>query len=127
MTSSTASVAGSKTRVASASRSHRSAPHASSSGEDPLALCGFHVECDAPLVAVEHCEVEAVDIGNVTQLLARVVPAGSLQFDDVRTQPRQDPSAGRPRLDMRHVQDTHALECFSQDNPLICASTDSRL
>src|ERR1700720_263067 len=31
-----------------------------------LPLCGLHVQRDAPLVAVEHREVEAVDIGDVT-------------------------------------------------------------
>ena len=59
-------------------------------GEDSLALCGLHVQRDAPLVAVEHREVQAVDVGYVTQLLAGDVSCGSLQFHDVRAQPGED-------------------------------------
>jgi hypothetical protein len=65
----------------------------------------------------EHCEVEAVDVGDVTQLLARDVPAGSLQFDHVGAHPGQDLSARRSRLHMRHVLDTHAFGRLSHAVP----------
>ena len=58
--------------------------------KDPLALRGLHVQRDAPLVAVEHREVEAVDSWDVAQLLARDIAGGSLQFHDVRAQPGED-------------------------------------
>ena len=44
-------------------------------GEDLLALVGLHVEGEAALVAVEHREVEAVDVRQVAQLAAGDVPA----------------------------------------------------
>jgi hypothetical protein len=73
-------------------------------------------ESDSFIGQPEHCE--AVDVGDVTQLLARDVPAGSLQFDHVGAHPGQDLSARRSRLHMRHVQDTHAFERLSHAVPL---------
>jgi len=76
-------------------------------------------ESDSLIGQPEHRDVEAVDVGDVTQRLARDVPAGSLQFDHVGAHPGQHLSARRSRLHMRHVQDTHAFECLSHDIPLL--------
>jgi hypothetical protein len=91
-------------------------------GEDPLAFCGLHVQGDAPLVAVEHREIEAVDSRHVPQLLARDITRRSLQLHDVCAQPGENLRARRSGLDVCHVQDTDAFECLSQDSPLSCAS-----
>src|SRR3954451_5391373 len=79
--------------------------------EDLLALVGLHVEGEAPLVAVEHREVEAVHVGQIAQLAAGDVPAaGLLDLDDVGSHPGQELRADRAGLHMRHVHDADALE-----------------
>jgi hypothetical protein len=55
-------------------------------------------ESDSFIGRPEHREVELVDVGDVTQLLARDIPAGSLQFDYVGAHPGQVLSARRSRL-----------------------------
>ena len=96
--------------------------HVRQLGEDPLALCGLHVQGDAPLVAVEHREIEAVDSRDVPQLLARDITRRSLELHDVCAQPGENLRARRSGLDVCHVQDADAIECLSQDSPLSCAS-----
>jgi hypothetical protein len=82
--------------------------------EDVHALLVLAVDGDRPLVVVQHREVEAVGIGDVTQLLARdVARAGALHLDDVRAEPRKQLRARRSRLNMREIQDAHAVECLA--------------
>ena len=65
---------------------------------------------DRALVVVEHREVEAVDIGDVAQLAARgVALAGLLDLDHVGAEPGEQLRAGRPRLDVREVEDADAV------------------
>src|SRR4051795_6803376 len=79
--------------------------------EDLLALVGLHVEGEAPLVAVEHREVEAVHVGQIAQLAAGDVPAaGLLDLDDVGSHPGQELRADRAGLHIRHVHHADALE-----------------
>src|SRR3954451_13437009 len=57
-------------------------------GEDPVALWGLHVQRDAALVAIEHCEVQAVGAWHVAKLAAGdVASAGSFELDDVCAEP----------------------------------------
>ena len=59
-------------------------------GEDLLALVGLGVDGDRALVAIEHGEIQAVDVGQVTELLAGdVAAARQLDLDDVGAEPRQ--------------------------------------
>ena len=81
--------------------------------EDRLSLVRLGIKGDAPLVAVQHREIEAVDIGYVLELSSRrVADAGALDLQYVGTEPSQQLRAGRAGLDMRHVQDFHAFQCF---------------
>jgi hypothetical protein len=50
-------------------------------------------ESDSLIGQPEPRDVEAVDVGDVTQRLARDIPAGSLQFDHVGAHPGPDLSA----------------------------------
>ena len=82
--------------------------------ENFFALLRFGVERDAPLVAVEHGEIEAVDIRFVAQLTARdVAAAGQFDFDHVRAEPRQQLRASRPGLHMGHIENANSIERFS--------------
>ena len=69
-----------------------------------LAFFALGIECNAPLVAVEHGEIKAVDVGLVAQLAAGDI-AASRQFDfnHVGAEPREYLRASRPRLHMGHV------------------------
>ena len=77
-----------------------------------LAVGRLHVDRDRALVAVQHREIQAVRIGHVAQLAARRIARGRLQLDHVRSHPRQQLRAGRPRLHVRHVENADSLECF---------------
>jgi hypothetical protein len=80
-------------------------------GEDLAAALGLRIEGDAPLVGVEHREVQAVDARDVLQLSARDVSAtGQFDFDHVRAKPREDLGADRSRLHVGHVENAHAVE-----------------
>src|SRR5919112_1558038 len=79
--------------------------------EDLLALVGLHVEGEAPLVAVEHREVQRVHVRQIAELAAGdVPPAGLLDLDDVGSHPREELRADRAGLHVRHVEDADALE-----------------
>ena len=85
-------------------------------GENRLASLVLRVQCDAALVVVQHREIQAVDIGDVPQLAARGIPlAGTLDLDDVGTEPGQQLGAGRAGLDVGHVQDAYSLQGFHGD------------
>ncbi len=76
-----------------------------------LAFGLLGVQRQRALVAVEHREVQRVDVGNVAQLRARdVARAGALDLDDVRTEPREQLGARRTGLDMGEVDDLDAGE-----------------
>ena len=75
------------------------------------ALLALGVERDRALVVVEHGEIEAVGARHVLQLAARdVAGARPLDLDHVGAEPREKLRAGRARLDMREVEDLHAIE-----------------
>src|SRR4051794_40384504 len=79
--------------------------------EDLLALVGLHVEGEAPLVAVEHREVQRVHVRQIAELAAGdVTAAGLLDLDDVGSHPREELRADRAGLHVRHVDDADALE-----------------
>jgi hypothetical protein len=81
--------------------------------EDLLALVRLHVQRQAALVAVEHREVEAVDVRQVAQLGARdVAPARLLDLDHVGAHPGEQLRAHRPGLDVGHVDDPDPCEGF---------------
>ena len=80
-------------------------------GQQLLAALRLGVEGDAPLVAVEHREVERVGVRHVAQLAARRVALRVLELDHVRAHPGEQLTAGGSRLDMGHVQDADAFEC----------------
>ena len=82
-------------------------------GEDLLSALVLEVHRDRALVAVEHGEVEAVGVRDIAQLLAGGVPEGRLQLDHVRPHERQQLAGGGPRLDVSHVQNADAVECFA--------------
>src|SRR6202034_1880992 len=74
---------------------------------------------DASLIAIKHGEVQAVRAGQVAELDARyVAAAGWLELDDIRAQPGEELSAGRPGLNVCHVQDADALQCLAHE-PLV--------
>ena len=63
---------------------------------------------------VQHREIQAVDTFDILQLTAGdVAHAGTLDFDHVGTEPRQQLRAGRAGLDMGKVEDFDAVECFA--------------
>jgi len=81
--------------------------------QDLLALGVLGVEGDGALVVVQHGEVETVDVRDVAQLLAGDVPgAGPLHLDDVCAQPGEQLRAGGPRLNVREVENTYAVQCL---------------
>src|SRR6266567_3556897 len=69
------------------------------------------VDRDRALVAVEHREIEAVGTFHVAQLPTRdVTYAGPLDLDAVGAHVAQQLGAGRPRLHVGEVEDSHAIE-----------------
>src|SRR5258706_15517875 len=64
----------------------------------------FRVDRDTALVAVEHGEIQTIDVGLVAQLAARNIAAPrQLDFDPVGAEPGEYLRAGRPRLHVGHV------------------------
>ncbi len=79
--------------------------------EDFLALRVFAVDRDRALRAIEHGEIETVGAFHVAQLAARdVADARPFHLDHVGAHEGEKLGAGRPRLHMREVEDTHAVE-----------------
>ena len=79
-----------------------------------LPLGRLHVDRDAALVRVQHREIEAVGALHVLQLAAGdVAAAGQLDLDHVGAHPGQQLRPGRAGLDMAHIEDAHAFECFA--------------
>src|SRR5262245_40148734 len=82
--------------------------------EDLLALRIFAVDGDRALVAVKHCEIEAVGALHVAQLAAGdVADAGPLDLDDIGAHVSKELRAGRTGLHVGEVKDLHALECLA--------------
>ena len=78
-----------------------------------LAFRFFGVQRQRTLVAVEHGEVQGIDVGNVTQLAAGdVAGTGALDLDNVGAKPCQQLGAGRAGLHVREVDDFDAVEGF---------------
>jgi hypothetical protein len=78
-------------------------------GQDLSALVGLEVEREAPLVAVEHREVEAVDARNVAELGARdIATARQFDLDNVRAEPGQDLGATGTRLNVGEIENADA-------------------
>src|SRR5215813_14235861 len=68
------------------------------------------IERNAPLVGIQHREIEAVDSRNVPQLAARgIALTGPLDLDDIGAEPRQNLSAGRSGLHVCHVHNPDTL------------------
>jgi hypothetical protein len=78
-------------------------------GQDPTALVGLEVEREAPLVAVEHREIEAVDAWDVAKLGARYITAArQFDFDNVGAEPGEDLGATRTGLNVGQVENADA-------------------
>ncbi len=74
----------------------------------------FGIDRDAAFVAVEHGEIETVDIRLITQLPAGdIAPPRQFDFDHVGAEPSQNLRAGRPGLHMRHIENTNSVERFT--------------
>ena len=57
-------------------------------GEDPLTVFALQIQRDAPLVAIEHRKVQAIDARQIAQLdPGDVTPARRFDLDDVGAQP----------------------------------------
>ncbi|MGF6542914.1 hypothetical protein OKW32_006264 [Paraburkholderia youngii] len=81
--------------------------------EHLLAFRMLGVDRDRALVVIEHREVQAIHVGNITKLLARdVARACPFHLDHVRAEPCEQLRAGRPRLHMREIEDAHTVECL---------------
>ena len=79
-----------------------------------LSFWGLGVNGDAALIAVEHGEIQAVDIRQVPELLAGdIAPPRQFDFDDVRAEPGEHLGARRPHLDVGHVKNTDSVQSFS--------------
>ncbi|MNS54088.1 hypothetical protein D3C72_868680 [compost metagenome] len=79
--------------------------------QDLLAFRLLGVQRERALVAVEHGEVQRVDIRDVAQLGARdIARTGALHLDDVCAEPRQQLRARGAGLDVREVDDLDAVE-----------------
>ncbi len=79
--------------------------------EDLLAFRLLGIQRQAALVAVEHGEVQRIDIRDVAQLGARhIAGTGALHLDDVCAEPRQQLRARGASLDVREVDDLDAVE-----------------
>ena len=78
---------------------------------DLLALGGLGVDRQRALVAVEHREVQGVDVGDVAQLVAgHVTAVGALDLQDVGAEPGEHLRAGRTGLDAGEVDDLDSGE-----------------
>ena len=78
-----------------------------------LAFRFFGVQRQRALVAVEHGEVQGIDVWNVTQLAAgHVAGTGALDLDNVGAKPGQQLGTGRAGLHVREVDDFDAVERF---------------
>ena len=81
--------------------------------ENFLPLVRLGVEGDAAFIAIQHREVEAIDIRNILQLpTRRITNTRAFNFQNIGTKPSQQLCTGRTRLDMRHVQNFYAFQCF---------------
>ena len=86
--------------------------------EDFLALGVFAVDRDRALAAIEHGEIKAVGALHVAELAARdVAAAGPFDLDHVGAHIGQKLRAGRPRLHVREVEDSHAVERPARFSP----------
>jgi hypothetical protein len=71
------------------------------------------VQRQRTLVAVQHGEVQRVDIGDVTQLGAGdVAGTGTLDLDHVSAEPGQQLGTSRTGLNVGEVDDLDAFERF---------------
>ena len=78
--------------------------------EDRLASRMLGVERDRAFVAIQHREVEAVDVRDVAELPARdVAGARALDLDDVGAEIAQQLRARRTRLHVREIQDLDSV------------------
>ena len=78
---------------------------------DLLALRGLGVDREGTLVAVQHREVQRIDIRDVTQLLTGHVSAGdALDLEDVGPEPREHLGARGAGLDAGEVDDLDSVQ-----------------
>src|SRR5690606_7015734 len=94
--------------------------------EGGLALFALHVHGDRTLVAVQHREVEAVDIGDVAQLGTGDVAGGGLELDNVGAHPCQHLGCGGASLNVGHVENAHACKRFTHTSFLKKSSLMSK-
>ena len=79
-----------------------------------LSFWGLGVDGDAALIAVEHGEIQAIDIGQVPELLAGdIASPRQFDFDNVRAKPGEHLGTRRPHLDVGHVKNTDTVQSFS--------------
>ena len=84
--------------------------------QDGFALRLFCVERQGALVAIEHGEVQRINIGDVAQLASRhIASAGALDLDHVSAEPGQHLRAGGACLHMGEVDDLDTVEGFVHD------------
>jgi len=79
--------------------------------QDRLAFGGLGVHLQRPLVAVQLREIQRVQIGDITQLMARdVADPRPLDFHDIGAKPRQHLAAGWSSLHAGEVDDFDSFE-----------------
>jgi hypothetical protein len=75
-----------------------------------LAVGLLGVQRKGALVAIQHREIQGIDAGDVTQLVAGDVSrAGALHLDHVRTEPRKQLGASRTGLHVREVDNADSV------------------
>src|SRR5712692_3599841 len=88
--------------------------------QDRLAFGRLGVQLQRPLVAVEHREIQRVQIGDVTQLIARDVSnAWPLDFQYIGAEPRQQLRTRWSSLHAREVDNFDSFEWQLHDQTLL--------
>src|ERR1700679_3776317 len=79
-----------------------------------LAALAFRVERHRTLVVIQHGEIEAVDVRDIAQPLARNFTAARLfDFDHVGAEPSEQLRAGGTRLHVREIQNSNSVQCLT--------------
>jgi hypothetical protein len=71
------------------------------------------IDGDRALVMIQHRKIQAVDIGDITQLTAGdVTHARPFHLNYVSAKPREQLRAGRPRLNMGKIENSDTIQSF---------------
>jgi hypothetical protein len=88
--------------------------------QDFLAFGLLGVEREGLLVAVEHREIQRVDVRDIAQLRAGdIARARAFNLDHVGAEPRKQLRAGRTCLHVREVDNLDSLEWLAHDSCLL--------